>query len=192
MDVFTSHLCTGSGQEGHPASLPGDSVAAALQCPESAHKGPVLRTAEDDVTLREADPQRHRPHIPRARVLQGEGQPGPGSALQRHEGVFSSTFLLFNDNLLIQTFTALEPAAFCCHFWSQKPINILQLAIQRHVNEVTVNAKCLTSECKPASTYQRNYRKQDVANDFNRNMFYVFCNHVRDAPELILVLRYFF
>lgn len=36
--------------------------------------------------MREADSPRHRPHVSRARVLQGEGQFGPGGAFQRHEG----------------------------------------------------------------------------------------------------------
>lgn len=34
----------------------------------------------------EAHPQGHRPHLPRARVLQGPGQPRPGGPLQCHEG----------------------------------------------------------------------------------------------------------
>lgn len=79
---------TGSCQERGSSPLPGNSVAAVVQCPEYAHQGSVLWTPEDDVTLRKADSQRHRPHLSRARILQGERQPGPGSALQRHEGEF--------------------------------------------------------------------------------------------------------
>lgn len=77
---------TGSRQERGSSPLPGHRVAAAVQCAEHAHQGPVLRAAEDDVAVREADSPRHRPHVSRARVLQGEGQFGPGGAFQRHEG----------------------------------------------------------------------------------------------------------
>lgn len=77
---------TGTGPIGDPSPLPGHCVAAAVQRPKHAHQGPVLGAAEDDVAVREADSPGHRPHLPRARVLQGEGQPGPGGALQRHEG----------------------------------------------------------------------------------------------------------
>lgn len=86
---------TGSCQERGSSPLPGNSVAAVVQCPEYAHQGSVLWTPEDDVTLRKADSQRHRPHLSRARILQGERQLGPGSALQRHEG--ESLFVLWGD-----------------------------------------------------------------------------------------------
>ncbi|VCW74972.1 unnamed protein product [Gulo gulo] len=65
----------------------GPRVAAPVQRHRHAGQEPVLGAAQDVLAVREADPQGHCPHLPRARVLQGPGQPGPGGPLQRHEGV---------------------------------------------------------------------------------------------------------
>lgn len=79
-------LSPGADPQGHPTPFPGHRVAAPVQRHGHASQEPVLGAAQDVLTLREADPQGHCPHLPGARVLQGPGQPGPGSALQRHEG----------------------------------------------------------------------------------------------------------
>lgn len=106
---------TGSCQERGSSPLPGNSVAAVVQCPEYAHQGSVLWTPEDDVTLRKADSQRHRPHLSRARILQGERQFGPGSALQRHEG--ESLFVLWGDCVQInwKCVYRWQKEGFCFH-----------------------------------------------------------------------------
>ena len=78
---------TGSCQKRDSSPLSGNSVAVVVHRPEYAHQGSILGTPEDDVALREADTQRHRPHLPRTRFLQRERQLGSGSALQRHEGM---------------------------------------------------------------------------------------------------------
>lgn len=74
-------LLPGADQEGHPTSLPGNSVAAAGKRHRHASEEPVLWAIEDVLALREAHPQGHRPHLPWARLLQGPGQPGPGGPL---------------------------------------------------------------------------------------------------------------
>lgn len=83
---FSPHFSPGAHPQRDPPPLPRHRLAAAVQCHRHARQKPVLGAAQDVLALREADPPRHRPHLPRARVLQGPGQPGPGGALQRHEG----------------------------------------------------------------------------------------------------------
>lgn len=83
---------TGSRQKRGSSPFSGYSVAAVVQRPEYAHQGSVLGTPEDDVTLREADSQRHRPHLSWTWILQGERQFGPGSTLQCHEGKSAFVF----------------------------------------------------------------------------------------------------
>lgn len=85
--MVSASLCaSGAHQERHPSSFPGHRLAAAGQRHRHASEESVLGAAEDVVAVREAHPQRHRPHVPRARVLQRPGQPGPGSPFQRDEG----------------------------------------------------------------------------------------------------------
>ena len=50
-------------------------------------QGALLGAAADPERVREGDPARHRPHLPRARLLQEEGRRGPGVAVQRDEGL---------------------------------------------------------------------------------------------------------
>lgn len=59
-------LSPGAYPQGHPAPLPSHRVAAPVQRYEHASQEPVLRTAQDVLAMREADPEGHRPHLPRA------------------------------------------------------------------------------------------------------------------------------
>lgn len=56
----------GADPQGHPAPLPGHCVAAPMQCHGHASQEPILRAAQDVLTVREADPQGHCTHLPRA------------------------------------------------------------------------------------------------------------------------------
>lgn len=115
---------SGAYQERHPSSFPGHCVAVAGQRHWHAGQESVLGASEDVVAVREAHPQGHRPHVPRARVFQRPGQPGPGSPVQCDEGEELMTLDVFVDwtavvcDLLHRTVWCLIKGCKMCVFYS--------------------------------------------------------------------------
>lgn len=65
----------------------GHRVAAALWRARLTGQEAVRRVHKMHFGVRADNPAGHSPHLPGARLLQGEGRPGPGEPLQRHEGL---------------------------------------------------------------------------------------------------------
>lgn len=71
-------ISVGAGEEGDPPSLPGPGLAAATGGTRLPPQRAVRGVLKADLPQREAYPQGHSPHLPRPRLLQGEGRTGSG------------------------------------------------------------------------------------------------------------------
>ena len=84
--MFTSYI-SGVGAARYPGARARDRVADAERRGGVRGEGALHGVPGDGERVREDDPARHRPHLPRARDVQEEGRHGPGVPLQCHEGL---------------------------------------------------------------------------------------------------------